>query len=161
MPPMLRFEKLVPAATKDRFAGIHRNYEPNDVLRLRGSIQIQHTLAEMGAVRLWTFFTANIYRCTRGGVGNQAMQMVKAGLKAIYLSGWQVAADSNAAGMMYPDQSLYPSNSGPELCRRINRTLCRADQIEHVDGGVQRHGLLRLLQMRRPASEARSMRTRL
>jgi isocitrate lyase len=139
---MLTFEKLVPAATKDRFAGIHRSYEPNDVSRLRGSIHIQHTLAEMGAVRLWGLLHSEAFVAALGAAsGNQAMQMVRAGLKAVYLSGWQVAADSNTAGMMYPDQSLYPSNSGPELCRRINRTLCRADQIEHVDGGIQRQWL--------------------
>jgi isocitrate/methylisocitrate lyase len=135
---MLTFEKLVPSATKERFAGIYRTYEPNDVLRLRGSIQIRHTLAEIGAGRLWSLLHSEPFVAALGAAsGNQAMQMIRAGLKAIYLSGWQVAADGNTAGMMYPDQSLYPSNSGPELCRRINRTLCRADQIEHVDGGVQ------------------------
>jgi isocitrate lyase len=88
------------------------------------------------------------------------MQMVKAGLKAIYLSGWQVAADNNVAGTMYPDQSLYPSNSGPELCRRINRTLCRADQIEHAEG-FNVTGLRPSSLMQRPALVARSTRTRL
>jgi isocitrate lyase len=137
---MLTFEKLVPSATKDRFAGIHRSYEPNDVLRLRGSLQIHHTLAEHGANRLWDLLHGEPFVAALGAAsGNQAMQMVRAGLKAIYLSGWQVAADNNTAGMMYPDQSLYPSNSGPELCKRINRALGRADQIEHADGGVQRH----------------------
>jgi isocitrate lyase len=137
---MLTFEKLVPSATKDRFAGIHRSYEPNDVLRLRGSLQIHHTLAELGANRLWDLLHGEPFVAALGAAsGNQAMQMVRAGLKAIYLSGWQVAADNNTAGMMYPDQSLYPSNSGPELCKRINRALGLADQIEHADGGVQRH----------------------
>ena len=137
---MLTFENLIPSATKDRFAGIHRTYEPNDVLRLRGSLQIQHTLAEVGASRLWELLQSEPFVRALGAVsGNQAMQMVRGGLKAIYLSGWQVAADNNLAGTMYPDQSLYPSNSGPELCRRINQTLCRADQIECSDGGAKRN----------------------
>src|SRR5215472_7232680 len=137
---MLTFENLVPSATKDRFAGIHRTYVPSDVLRLRGSLQISHTLAEAGANRLWDLLHTEPFVAALGAAsGNQAMQMVRAGLKAIYLSGWQVAADNNTAGTMYPDQSLYPANSGPQLCRSINRTLCRADQIEHVDGSVQRH----------------------
>ena len=137
---MLTFENLVPSATKDRFAGIHRTYGPSDVLRLRGSLQISHTLAEAGANRLWDLLHSEPFVAALGAAsGNQAMQMVRAGLKAIYLSGWQVAADNNTAGTMYPDQSLYPANSGPQLCRCINRTLCRADQIEHVDGSVQRH----------------------
>jgi isocitrate lyase len=137
---MLKFEQLVHCATTERFAGIHRTYKPEDVLRLRGSVQIRHTLAELGAVRLWDLLNSQLYVGALGAAsGNQAMQMVKAGLQAIYLSGWQVAADNNTAGMMYPDQSLYPSNSGPELCRRINRTLFRADQIERIDGEVRRH----------------------
>jgi isocitrate lyase len=137
---MLTFEELVPSAPKERFLGIHRTYSPNDVLRLRGSLRIQHTLAEVGANRLWSLLQSEPFVAALGAVsGNQAMQMVKAGLKSIYLSGWQVAADNNTAGMMYPDQSLYPSNSGPELCRRINRTLSRADQIEHADGDVRHH----------------------
>src|ERR1700724_4273545 len=132
------FEKLVPSAPHGRFAGIDRLYRPDDVLRLRGSLQIQHTLAEVGANRLWRLLHDEPYVAALGAAsGNQAMQMVKAGLKAIYLSGWQVAADNNIAGTMYPDQSLYPSNSGPELCRRINRTLCRADQIEHAEANIQ------------------------
>jgi isocitrate/methylisocitrate lyase len=136
---MLRFERLVPAP-EGRFLGIHRTYRPNDVLRLRGSLRIHHTLAEVGANRLWRLLHSEPFVAALGAVsGNQAMQMVKAGLKCIYLSGWQVAADNNTAGMMYPDQSLYPSNSGPELCRRINRTLSRADQIEHVDGDLRHH----------------------
>jgi isocitrate lyase len=137
---MLTFEELVPAAPKERFLGIRRTYGPNDVLRLRGSLRVQHTLAEAGANRLWSLLQSEPFVAALGAAsGNQAMQMVKAGLKAIYLSGWQVAADNNTAGMMYPDQSLYPSNSGPELCRRINRTLSRADQIEHADGDVRHH----------------------
>jgi isocitrate lyase len=105
------------------------------VERLRGSVRIQHTLAERGANKLWQLLHSEEYVPALGALsGNQAMQMVRAGLKAIYLSGWQVAADSNTAGAMYPDQSLYPANSGPELARKINKTLQRADQIEHAEG---------------------------
>ena len=137
---MLTFEQLVPAAAKNRFAGIQRSYRPEDVLRLRGSLAIRHTLAEVGACRLWDLLHNEPFVAALGAMsGNQAMQMVRAGLKAIYLSGWQVAADNNTAGAMYPDQSLYPANAGPELCKRINRTLCRADQIEHADGRMQRY----------------------
>ena len=112
----------------------------DEVKRLRGSFAIRHTLAERGANRLWdAAATSEPYVNALGAItGNQAMQMVRAGLKAIYLSGWQVAADANTAGAMYPDQSLYPANAAPELCRRINRTLQRADQIEHAEGGAQR-----------------------
>jgi isocitrate lyase len=137
---MLTFDKLVRSAGKDRFAGIQRSYGPDDVLRLRGSLHIRHTLAEVGACRLWDLLHDELFVAALGAVsGNQAMQMVRAGLRAIYLSGWQVAADNNSAGAMYPDQSLYPSNSGPELCKRINRALCRADQIEHADGRIHRY----------------------
>jgi len=135
---MLTFETLVPSAPKGRFSGINRNYTPDDVHRLRGSLPIQHTLAEAGANRLWTLLLTEPFVAALGAAtGNQAMQMVRAGLQCIYLSGWQVAADNNNAGSMFPDQSLYPSSSGPELCRRINRTLSRADQIEHAEGDVQ------------------------
>src|SRR5215212_2152216 len=132
------FDHLVPALP-DRYAGIERPYSPDDVLRLRGSVPVAHTLAERGANRLWQLLHERPYVPSLGAMtGNQAMQMVRAGLEAIYLSGWQVAADSNTAGAMYPDQSLYPADAGPELCRRINRTLQRADQIEHAEGGTQR-----------------------
>src|SRR5918993_4621379 len=125
---------LFPAPT-GRFDGIVRSYSAEDVERLRGSIPIEHSLARRGANRLWELLTTEDYVNALGAVtGNQAMQMVRAGLKAIYLSGWQVAADANTAGAMYPDQSLYPANSGPELVRRINRTLQRADQIETLEG---------------------------
>ena len=135
---MTTFADLVPAPA-GRFDGIERPYTPEDVLRLRGSVPITHTLAERGANRLWELLHQEPYINALGAVtGNQAMQMVRAGLKAIYLSGWQVAADANTAGAMYPDQSLYPANAAPELCRRINRTLQRADQIEHAEGGAQR-----------------------
>lgn len=101
-----------------------------DVLRLRGSIDIDYTLATRGANKLWQLLHTEPFVPALGAqTGNQAVQMVRAGLKAIYLSGWQVAADANSAGDMYPDQSLYPANSGPELARRINRSLRRADQV--------------------------------
>jgi isocitrate lyase len=134
----LRFEDLVPAPA-GRFDGIERPYTPADVERLRGSVQIEHTLARRGALKLWELLKTEPYVNSLGAMsGNQAMQQVRAGLKAIYLSGWQVAADANTAGAMYPDQSLYPANAGPELARRINRALQRADQIEHSEGGVKR-----------------------
>ena len=136
---MTTFEDLVPHAPKGRFDGIERPYTPEEVLRLRGSVTIRNTLAERGAERLWQLLHDEPYINALGAMtGNQAMQMVRAGLKAIYLSGWQVAADSNTASSMYPDQSLYPANAAPELCRRINRTLQRADQIEHSEGGAKR-----------------------
>ena len=135
---MTTFADLVPSP-KGRFDGIERPYTPEDVLKLRGSVPITHTLAERGANRLWELLHTEPFINALGAVtGNQAMQMVRAGLKAIYLSGWQVAADANTAGAMYPDQSLYPANAAPELCRRINRTLQRADQIEHAEGGAKR-----------------------
>ncbi len=132
---MTDFYNLVPSAPEGRFDGIERPYTPEDVKRLRGSVQIRHTLAEMGANRLWTLIHEEDFVNALGALsGNQAMQMVRAGLKAIYLSGWQVAADANTASAMYPDQSLYPANAAPELAKRINRTLQRADQIETSEG---------------------------
>jgi isocitrate lyase len=129
------FNTLVSQAPLGRFDGIERNYTVADVQRLRGSTPIRHTLAENGANRLWSLLKDEPFVNALGALsGNQAMQMVRAGLKAIYLSGWQVAADANVAGGMYPDQSLYPANSGPELARKINKTLQRADQIEHAEG---------------------------
>ncbi len=133
-----KFDALVPGAPEDRFDNIRRDYTPDDVRRLRGSVLVSHTLAERGANRLWQSLKSDNHVSALGAMtGNQAMQMVRAGLKAIYLSGWQVAADANAAGAMYPDQSLYPANSGPELCKRINNALKRADQIEHLEGGAK------------------------
>ncbi len=132
---MTSFAHLIPAALDGRFAGIKRPYSVADVQKLRGSITQRYTLAEMGATRLWELLQGQSFTNALGALsGNQAMQMVRAGLKAIYLSGWQVAADANLAGAMYPDQSLYPANSGPELAKKINRTLQRADQIEHAEG---------------------------
>jgi isocitrate lyase len=119
----------------ERWKGIERPYNPEDVLRLRGSIQIEHTLARKGAERLWNLLHTEHHVKALGALtGNQAVQQVKAGLKAIYLSGWQVAADANLAGQMYPDQSLYPANSVPHVVKRINQALQRADQIEHAEG---------------------------
>jgi isocitrate lyase len=136
---MSDFYGLVPSAPQGRFDGVERPYDAAEVMRLRGSFPIQYTLAERGANKLWKLLKEEPYINALGAMtGNQAMQMVRAGLKAIYLSGWQVAADANTAGAMYPDQSLYPANAAPELCRRINRTLQRADQIEHSEGGAER-----------------------
>ena len=138
-PPGKSFEEFIQSAPDGRYHGIERTYGAADVARLRGSVQIQHTLAERGANRLWDLLHERDYVNSLGAMsGNQAMQQVRAGLEAIYLSGWQVAADANTAGAMYPDQSLYPANSGPELVRKINRTLQRADQIEHSEGGAGR-----------------------
>src|SRR2546423_7187555 len=117
-----------------RFAGIERPYSRKDVERLRGTIQIEHTLARRGAEKLWDLLKTEDFVAALGALtGNQAVQQVRAGLKAIYLSGWQVAADANLAGQMYPDQSLYPANSVPAVIRRINNALLRADQIDHAD----------------------------
>ena len=135
---MASFDEVVAAPSK-RFDGIERPYTADDVLRLRGSIPVEHTLARRGALKLWELLNRDEPVRALGALsGNQAMQMVRAGLQAIYLSGWQAAADANTAGAMYPDQSLYPANSGPELARKINRTLQRADQIEHMEGGAGR-----------------------
>ncbi|MBX5458397.1 MAG: isocitrate lyase [Thermogemmatispora sp.] len=118
-----------------RWQGIKRPYSGQDVVRLRGSIQIEYTLARLGAERLWDLLHSEPYVAALGALtGNQAVQQVKAGLKAIYLSGWQVAADANLAGQMYPDQSLYPSNSVPHVVKRINQALQRADQIQQAEG---------------------------
>ncbi|HEU5349302.1 MAG TPA: isocitrate lyase [Ktedonobacterales bacterium] len=118
-----------------RWEGIARSYTADDVMRLRGSVTLEYTLARMGAERLWNLLHSEPYIAALGALtGNQAMQQVKAGLKAIYLSGWQVAADANLAGQMYPDQSLYPANSVPQIVRRINQSLQRADQIHHSEG---------------------------
>jgi isocitrate lyase len=135
---MTSFDQVV-IAPPGRFDGIERPYSPEDVIRLRGSVPIEHSLARRGALKLWELLKRDEPVRALGAVtGNQAMQMVRAGLEAIYLSGWQAAADANTAGAMYPDQSLYPANTGPELARRINKTLQRADQIEHAEGGATR-----------------------
>jgi isocitrate lyase len=132
----------VPAPVPARFQGILRPYSESDVVRLRGSFQIEHTIAKLGAQRLWELLHTEDYVAALGALtGNQAMQQVRAGLKAIYLSGWQVAADANLSGEMYPDQSLYPANSVPSVVRRINQALLRADQIEHAEGKRERYWL--------------------
>jgi len=123
-----------------RWDGIKRDYTEEDVRKLSGSVRIQYTLAEMGAKRLWEMLHTRPFVRSLGALtGNQAMQAVKAGLEAIYLSGWQVAADANLAGQMYPDQSLYPANSVPAVVKRINQTLQRADQIHHLEGKNDTH----------------------
>ena len=123
----------------NRWQGILRPYGDTDVARLRGSLRIEHTLAERGARRLWELLHGEDFVPALGAqTGNQAMQQVRAGLKAIYVSGWQVAADANLSGQTYPDQSLYPVNSGPQLVARIHRALQRADQVDSADGRRER-----------------------
>ncbi len=118
-----------------RWKGITRPYTAKDVVRLRGTIQIEYTLARIGAERLWKMFQEDEYVSSLGALtGNQALQQVQAGMKSIYLSGWQVAGDANLAGQMYPDQSLYPSNSVPAVVKEINNAFLRADQINHAEG---------------------------
>mgnify|MGYP003466317394 FL=1 len=122
-------------ATNPRWAGITRNYTAADVVRLRGTVHVEHSIAKLGAEKLWNYLQTEDFVNALGALtGNQAMQQVKAGLKAIYLSGWQVAADANLAGQMYPDQSLYPADSVPAVVKRINNTLLRADQLNHAEG---------------------------
>jgi len=126
-------------ATNPRWNGIERPYTAEDVLRLRGTVQIEHTLARMGAERLWELMHTEEYVHSLGAMtGNQAVQQVQAGLQAIYVSGWQVAGDANTAFQTYPDQSLYPVDAVPTLVRRINNALTRADQIAHADGSAER-----------------------
>ncbi|MEP7141210.1 MAG: isocitrate lyase, partial [Caldimonas sp.] len=122
-------------AENPRWKGVRRSYSAVDVVRLSGSVRVEHTLARRGAEKLWSLVNTEPFVNTLGALtGNQAMQQVKAGLKAIYLSGWQVAGDANIAGEMYPDQSLYPVNSVPTVVRRINNTFTRADQIQWSEG---------------------------
>ncbi len=119
-----------------RWAGVQRTFTAQDVIRLRGSVQEEHTLARLGAERLWRLLHREDYVNSLGALtGNQAVQQVRAGLKAIYLSGWQVAADANLSGQTYPDQSLYPANSVPQVVRRINNALLRADQTIQRESG--------------------------
>ena len=133
-------EQQVAALQKDwdtnpRWKGVTHSYTADDVVRLRGSLQIEHTIAQRGADKMWDLLHTEPFVATLGALtGNQAMQQVKAGLKAIYLSGWQVAGDANVAGEMYPDQSLYPANSVPLVVKRINNTFQRADQIQWSEG---------------------------
>lgn len=132
---------------KPRFEGVVRPYTEADVKRLRGKTRVEHTLARLGAERLWELMTSEAYVPALGAqTGNQAVQQVKAGLQAIYVSGWQVAADANLSGNTYPDQSLYPANSVPSLVRRINQALLRAEQIDvHENGDTNTHWLAPIL----------------
>jgi len=126
-----------------RWQGVTRPYSAEDVVRLRGTVHVEHSLAKRGAEKLWEKITTQPYVNALGALtGNMAMQQVKAGLEAIYLSGWQVAADANTSGSMYPDQSLYPVDSVPNVVKRINNALLRADQIEQAEGGAQRDWLV-------------------
>ena len=132
---MVAAKKIDNQNVPERFAGITRPYSQADVDRLRGSVKIEYTLARLGAERLWDLLHTESYVHALGAMtGGQAMQMVRAGLKAIYISGWQVAADANDSGQVYPDQSLYPAHSVPLLVKRINNALLRADQIDHSEG---------------------------
>jgi isocitrate lyase len=129
--------------TLHRWVGIERDWTKDDVLRLRGNVNIEYSLASQGANKLWVFINCSDPVIALGALtGNQALQQVKSGLKAIYLSGWQVAADANLSGHMYPDQSLYPVNSVPSVVKRINQTLQRADQIESVEGEQSRDWMM-------------------
>ena len=117
-----------------RFAGIKRDYKPEEVERLKGSLKIEYSMCKAQSIKLWRLLNTEAYVNTLGSLsGNQAVQHAKAGLKAIYLSGWQVAADANSAGEMYPDQSLYPYDSAPKLVEAMNNSLIRADQIQHME----------------------------
>jgi isocitrate lyase len=139
-------DPVVKSRHKDRWDSVVRPFSNAEVLKLRGSFEVEHTLARLGAERLWELLKTEPYVAALGALtGNMAMQQVRAGLKAIYLSGWQVAADANLSGNMYPDQSLYPANSVPEVVRKINAALLRADQIEHAEGKVSRHWLAPIL----------------
>lgn len=138
MPVTLR--KVDGKSIPDRWEGIHRPYTPEDVKKLQGTVRIEYTLAQMGTKRLWELLHTEEYIAALGALtGNQAIQMVRAGLHAIYLSGWQVAADANSAGQMYPDQSLYPVDSVPKVVAKINSAFQRADQIEHMEGKTGRN----------------------
>src|SRR4051794_3908869 len=144
-PPASRASVASPLHAK-RFDGIVRTYAQADVERLRGSFKIDYTLATMGAKRLWELLHTEDFVGALGALtGNMAVQQVRAGLKAIYLSGWQVAADANTAGQMYPDQSLYPVDSVPAVVKRVNQALLRADQIDHAEGKKERHWLAPIL----------------
>ena len=139
-PPRVTAPAALDPAPTARWTGVVRPYAPADVARLRGTLHVRHTLAEVGADRLWAQLNAaDPVTALGASTGNQAVQQVRAGLRAIYVSGWQVAADGNLAGQTYPDQSLYPCNSVPTLVKRINHALQRADQIEHAEGRGDRH----------------------
>lgn len=140
---------------RPRWKGVERTYTAEDVVRIRGSVQEEHTLARLGAERLWTLLHEEDYVHSLGALtGLQAVQQVKAGLKAIYLSGWQVAADANLAGQTYPDQSIYPANSVPAVVRRINNALLRADQVQWAEGEGDTHFLAPIVADAEAASAA-------
>lgn len=140
------FDILSTWDTDERWSGIERTYTAADVERLRGTVHVEHTLARLGAERLWELMHSQSHVQALGAMtGNQAIEMVEAGLDAIYVSGWQVAGDANSAGQVYPDQSLYPSDSVPQLCKRINNALLRADQIWHHEGKNGKHWLAPLV----------------
>ena len=158
--PQRTAEIVLDWAHNPRWIGIQRPYSPEDVVKLQGSIHIEYSLARQGAERLWELLHTREYVAGLGALtGNQAVQEVQAGLLAIYLSGWQVAADANGAGHMYPDQSLYPVDSVPAVVRRINNALLRADQIQHLDGRSDVHTSRPSWPMPRPVLEATSMRS--
>ena len=139
-------ELVVKWASDDRWEGIERTYRAEDVVNLRGSVRIEHTLAKLGAKKFWNMLNKGETVCALGAVtGNQAIQEVEAGLKAIYCSGWQVAGDSNTAETMYPDQSLYPVDSVPALIRRINNALMRTDQIHWMEGNTQKDWIVPII----------------
>ncbi len=150
-------EQLQASWSSKRYEGITRPYSVEDVLRLRGSVLIEHTLAARGAKKFWELVNSEDFVPALGALtGNQAVQQAKAGLKAVYLSGWQVAADANLSGHMYPDQSLYPANSVPQVVKRINQALQRADQIQHSEGQSSIDFFLPIVADARPASADRS-----
>ncbi len=141
---MTAVPRITPSSSPDlhnrRFEGVTRPYTEKDVERLRGTVKVEYTLARMGAMRLWELLNTRAFVPALGALtGGQAVQMVRAGLEAIYISGWQVAADANTSGQMYPDQSLYPVDSVPNLVRKINSALRRADQIDHAEGKKERY----------------------
>ena len=142
--------------TDPRWDGVERTYSAEDVIRIRGSVREEATLAHRGAENLWNLLhTEDYIRALGAYTGGQAVQQVRAGLKAIYLSGWQVAADGNLAGQTYPDQSLYPANSVPAVVRRINNALIRQDQLEHAEGEITQDWLAPSWPTPRPDSAAR------
>ena len=132
---MSQFDAIAKSWNTERWEGITRTYQPEEVARLRGTVRVEYSIARAGAEKLWRLLHEEPYVAALGALtGNQAVEMAQAGLKAIYLSGWQVAADANLGGQMYPDQSLYPANSVPSVVRALNNALIRADQIAHADG---------------------------
>jgi isocitrate lyase len=144
--PVADFPPIAKEPLPERWEGIVRPYSADDVRKLRGTYHVEHTIADLGARKLWKLLRTEPYVHSLGAVtANQAMQQVRAGLKAIYLSGWQVAADNNEAMSMYPDQSLYPANSVPTVVKRINNALLRADQIEHAEGKTHREWLVPIM----------------